>query len=239
MDFLIQFENVSFEYPEKTFGIHDVSFNILAGKKYALCGRNGAGKTTLLRLLMGLETPDTGSIKVENLLLNRKNVKLIRQRIGFVFQNPDSQVFSASVFEDVAFGPRNMGLKEEEVKARVQKALESVDLVEYADRSPYQMSYGQKKRVAIAGILVMDPAIIVLDEPFSNLDYPSRVSLRELLEREVIEKGKTILFASHSRKLIHEWADYVFFLDEGKILYSGETKGLVDIPLVEKYLGPI
>jgi len=239
VDSLIQFKNISFEYPEKTFGLHEISFEILAGKKYAICGKNGAGKTTLLRLLMGLETMQQGSIIVENIEMTRNTIRNIRQKIGFVFQNPDSQVFSANVSEDVAFGPRNMGLSEEEVNLRVKNALESVDLVEYTDRSPYQMSYGQKKRVAIAGILAMDPSIIVLDEPFSNLDYPSRTSLRKLLEKEVINKGKTIIFASHSRRLIHEWADYALFLDGGRLLYSGETKGLVDLPQAEIYLGPI
>ena len=236
---LIEFENITFEYPEKTFGLFDVNFKILSGKKYALCGKNGAGKTTLLRLLMGLETANKGKITVDNIVMDKKTMKIIRQKIGFVFQNPDSQVFSASVYEDVAFGPRNMGLDEDAVNERVANALKSVDLEEYADRSPYQMSHGQKKRVAIAGILAIDPMIIVLDEPFSNLDYPSRKSLQELLEKEVISKGKTIIFASHSRKLIHEWADNALFLDNGKLIYSGDAKGLLGMELAGKYLGPV
>jgi cobalt/nickel transport system ATP-binding protein len=239
VDSLIKFENISFEYPEKTFGLYDINIEILAGKKYAICGRNGAGKTTLLRLLMGLETTKKGKIIVEDLTMNRNTIKEIRQKIGFIFQNPDSQVFAASVFEDVAFGPRNMGLSNKEVDEAVEKALKSVDLLEYKERSPYQMSYGQKKRVAIAGVLAMDPSIIVLDEPFSNLDYPSRTSLQDLLEREVISKNKTILFASHSRKLINDWADFALFLHEGRLLYSGEPNGLVNLPETEKFLGPL
>lgn len=239
MDTLVEFQNVEFEYPEKTFGLYNINFHIEAGKKYAICGKNGAGKTTLLRLLMGLEDIKTGTIKIEGLELTKRNLKEIRQRIGFVFQNPDSQVFSASVYEDVAFGPRNMGLNTEEIDRRVISALENVDLLEYKERSPYQLSFGQKKRVAIAGILAMDPAIIVLDEPFSNLDYPSKSSLKELLETKVIQKGKTIIFASHNRKLIDEWADMALFLDKGEIIYSDIAKGLVNIELADKYLGPL
>ena len=239
MDNLIEFQNVSFEYPEKTFAIEKISFQIMPGKKYAICGKNGAGKTTLLRLLMGLETTQEGSIVIENLIMNRKNIKDIRQKIGFVFQNPDSQVFSASVYEDVAFGPRNMGLENDEIDKRVNEALENVDMLRFKDRSPYQLSFGQKKRIAIAGILAMDPSIIVLDEPFSNLDYPSKKSLKELLETKVIQKGKTIIFASHDRKLIDEWADYALFLDDGKLVYSDTAKGLTGIDIADKYLGPV
>lgn len=239
MDPIIRFVDVCFEYPEKTFEIKDVSFDILSGKKYALCGPNGAGKTTLLRLLLGLEIVKSGKIIVDNITIRRKDLKAIRQKIGFVFQNPDSQVFSASVYEDVAFGPRNMGLSKEEVNNCVNKALESVDLSDYSDKSPYQLSYGQKKRVAIAGILSMDPPIIVLDEPYSNLDYPSKESLRILLDREITNKGKTILFATHSRKLINEWADYVLFLEHGRLVFCGEVKNLESFHLTNKYLGPI
>jgi len=239
LDNLIKFENVTFEYPEKTFTLENISFEIIAGKKYAICGKNGAGKTTLLRLLMGLETPKSGLIEIQNIILNRKTIKEIRTKIGFVFQNPDSQVFAASVYEDVAFGLRNMGKKKEEIDELVQKALENVDMVEYKNRSPYQLSFGQKKRVAIAGVLAMDPAIIILDEPFSNLDYPSKVSLQDLLEKNVVQQGKTVIFASHNRQLIDSWADYALFLDEGKLIYKDNVSGLTAIPQAEKYLGPI
>ncbi|NHJ86738.1 MAG: ABC transporter ATP-binding protein, partial [Asgard group archaeon] len=226
MDTLIKFDKVTFEYPEKTFSLEDISFEIFPGKKYAICGKNGAGKSTLLRLIMGLETPKSGSIIVENLIMNRKTIKEIRTKIGFVFQNPDSQVFSASVYEDVAFGLRNMGRKKEEIDELVQKALVNVDLIDYSERSPYQLSFGQKKRVAIAGVLAMDPAIIILDEPFSNLDYPSKKSLQELLEKNVVQQGKTVIFASHNRQIIDSWADYVLFLDDGKLIYKDSILGL-------------
>ncbi|MHA1224022.1 MAG: energy-coupling factor ABC transporter ATP-binding protein, partial [Candidatus Heimdallarchaeaceae archaeon] len=171
--------------------------------------------------------------------LSAETVKEARKRIGFVFQNPDSQVFSASVFEDVAFGPRNMGLPEEEVIERVEKALTSVDLLEEIHSSPFKLSFGQRKRVAIAGVLAMDPAIIALDEPFANLDYPSRKSIQDLLEKDVLEKGKTLIFTTHSRKLIEEWADDVLFLEKGKKVYSGKPSGLKDLPDTLDLLGPL
>ncbi|NHJ84055.1 MAG: ABC transporter ATP-binding protein [Asgard group archaeon] len=236
---LIKFQNVSFTYPEKTFTLEDLSFTIESGKKYVICGQNGAGKTTLLRLLMGLEIPQSGKIIINNIELNRKTIKEIRKYIGFVFQNPDSQVFSASVYEDVAFGLRNLGVKKEFEKNLVLDALKKVNMVEFQDRSPYKLSYGQKKRVAIAGVLVMEPSIIVLDEPFSNLDYPSKSSLKEILEEQVIKKGKTVIFASHSRHLIDEWADQALFLDGGKLIYNDSAKGLNKFPLAEHYLGPL
>jgi len=218
--------------------LKDISFEIQPGLKYAICGKNGAGKTTLLRLLLGLEKPAKGVITVENIILGNRTIKKIRQTIGFVFQNPDSQVFAASVYEDIAFGLRNMGKKEDEIKTIVTQTLEYVDMVEYVDHSPYQLSFGQKKRIAIAGILAMDPKIIVLDEPFSNLDYPSKKALKEILEKLVRNKKKTIIFATHNRKLIEEWADYALFLDDGRLISFNESQKMAEVPETEELLGP-
>ncbi|NHJ49297.1 MAG: ABC transporter ATP-binding protein [Asgard group archaeon] len=239
MDNLIEFQDVTFEYPEKTFALKNITFTISTGKKYVICGQNGAGKTTLIRLLLGLETPQSGIIKIRDLIMNRKTIKDIRKEIGYVFQNPDSQVFSASVFEDVAFGLRNQGKPKDEIEQLVDQALNYVDMIDYKDRSPYQLSFGQKKRIAIAGVLAMDPSIIVMDEPFSNLDYPSKVKLQEILENNVINRGKTVIFAEHNRKLIHEWGNYALFLDKGQLIYFDDVKGLINLPQTEKYLGPL
>jgi cobalt/nickel transport system ATP-binding protein len=239
LDNLIEFKNVTFEYPEKTFTLKNITFTINAGKKYVICGQNGSGKTTLIRLMLGLETPQEGDIKVKNVVMNRKTLREIRKEIGYVFQNPDSQVFSASVFEDVAFGLRNQGKTKDEIEQLVDQALDYVDMVKYKERSPYQLSFGQKKRIAIAGILAMDPSIIVMDEPFSNLDYPSKIKLQKILENNVINRGKTVIFAEHDRKLIDEWGDFALFLNEGELIYSDDVKGLVKLPESEKYLGPL
>ena len=190
----IEFKDVFFTYPNGNFSLEDISFKIKIGSRFAICGANGAGKTTILKLLLGLLKHQKGQIKVQELVLSDKTIDEIRKRVGFVFQNPDVQVFSASVYEDVAFGPRNLGLNEEEVKERVEKALKAVGMLEYITQSPFQLSFGQRKRIAIAGILAMDPAIIAFDEPFANLDWPTSVSLQELLEQAVLKRGKTIIY---------------------------------------------
>ena len=234
----IRFENVFFNYAQSSFGLKDISFSINKGERVAICGVNGAGKTTLLKLLMGIEFPKRGKIYVQDLELKSNNLKEIRKKVGFVFQNPDSQVFSASVYEDVAFGPRNYGYKEEEVEEMVKKALKAVQLEEQINDSPFRLSFGQRKRVAIAGVLAMDPDILVLDEPFANLDYPSKKHLLEILDKNFTVKGKTIIFATHTRSVIETWSDKVLLLKEGKIAYDGSTKKLNEIEGIIDILGP-
>ena len=235
----IEFKNVSFSYPSSNFTLKDINFRIKIGTKFAICGPNGAGKTTILKLLLGILKPKEGQIKVQELILNDKTVDEVRKRVGFVFQNPEVQVFSASVYEDVAFGPRNLGLSEKEVKERVEKALQEVNMLEYADESPFQLSFGQRKRIAIAGILAMDPVIIVFDEPFANLDWPTSVSLQKLLEESVIKRNKTIIFTSHSRFLVQTWSDELLLLNRGKMEFCGTPTELKSNQLADSLLGPI
>ena len=234
----IRFENVFFNYAQSSFGLKDISFSINIGERVAICGVNGAGKTTLLKLLMGIEFPKRGKIYVQDLELKSNNLKEIRKKVGFVFQNPDSQVFSASVYEDVAFGPRNYGYKEEEVEEMVKKALKAVQLEEQINDSPFRLSFGQRKRVAIAGVLAMDPDILVLDEPFANLDYPSKKHLLEILKENFTSQGKTIIFATHTRSVIEKWSDIVVLLKDGKIAFKGPTRELYKIEGIEDILGP-
>lgn len=234
----IRFENVFFNYAQSSFGLKNISFSINKGQRVAICGVNGAGKTTLLKLLMGIEFPKRGKIYVQDLELKSNNLKEIRKKVGFVFQNPDSQVFSASVYEDVAFGPRNYGYKEEEVEERVKKALKAVQLEEQINDSPFRLSFGQRKRVAIAGVLAMNPDILVLDEPFANLDYPSKRHLLGILEKNFTVKGKTIIFTTHTRSVIKAWSDKVLLLKEGTIAYNGPTKKLDEVEGVIDILGP-
>jgi len=235
----IEFKEVYFSYPRSKFTLENINFKIKIGSKFAICGPNGAGKTTILKLLLGLLKPNKGQIKVQELTLNEKTVDEARKRVGFVFQNPDVQVFSASVYEDVAFGPRNLGLDEKEVRERVEKALEDVGMLENIDESPFQLSFGQRKRVAIAGILAMDPAIIVFDEPFANLDWPTSITLQKLLEDSVLKRGKTIIFASHSRYLVQSWSDEILLLNKGKIEFYGKTEELKKYSKANEILGPM
>lgn len=234
----IEFENVYFKYPHSNFSLENISFSIKRGEKVALCGINGAGKTTLLKLLMGIELPKQGKILVQDLEVKQDNLKAIRKKIGFVFQNPDAQVFSASVYEDVAFGPRNYGVNEEKVKDIVINALKAVELEEQIYSSPFRLSFGQRKRVAIAGVLAMDPEILILDEPFANLDYPSKKKLLEILEANFIQKGKTIIFSTHTRSVIESWSNKVLLLENGKLTFDGPTEKLKEIEYIEEVLGP-
>ena len=187
-----------------------------------LVGPNGAGKTTFLLLLNGILKPTSGQICVEDHPLDYKQASLaeLRRRVGFVFQDPNDQLFAATVRQDVAFGPLNMGLSIKEVETRVSEALECVEMTEYADRPPHFLSMGQMKRVAIAGVLSMRPDIIVMDEPTSLLDNKMAEQIMSLLSKSNSE-GKTIITSTHDVDAALEWADLVLVLKSGTLLAQG------------------
>lgn len=192
-----------------------------------MLGPNGAGKSTLVQHLNGLFLPQEGSVRIMGETLGKSNARKIRTRVGVVFQNPDDQVFSSTVWEDVCFGPANMGLKAEDIIERSAQALRAVGMLEWKDKAPYHLSYGQKKRVAVAGVLAMQPDIIVLDEPMAYLDPKGKDDLASLLT--VLHKlGKTILVTTHDVDFAAEWADRVLLLKEGRLLASGGPELLVD-----------
>lgn len=213
--------------------LRGVTFDVHAGTKVALMGPNGAGKSTLISLLNGLETTDSGEVRLFGETVTRGNADRLRRRVGVVYQDPDDQLFSTTVEEDVAFGPRNLGLSEEEVEDRVETALRSVGMNEYRRRSPFELSYGQKRRVAIAGVLAMQPELIVLDEPMSFLDPRGRDELQALLE-SMHRKGLTTMVATHDVDFAAEWADRVILLKDGKLLASGTAELLFDDELLER-----
>ena len=167
-------KDLNFSY-NSNFNLKDLSLSIEDKSIYALTGNNGSGKTTLLRLIVGLLKPKSGTIKIFGDPLTRKRNQLwrIRQKIGFLFKNPDDQLFAPSIEEDVGFGAKNLKLDQEEVKRRVEWALEAVGLLDYKNHSPFNLSWGQKKRAALAGLLVLKPKLLILDEPFANLDFKS------------------------------------------------------------------
>ena len=206
---------------------------------YALTGNNGSGKTTLLRLLVGLLKPKSGTIKIFNEILTRKKKQLwqIRQKIGFLFQNPDDQLFAPSIEEDVGFGARNLKLDQEEVKRRVEWALKAVGLLDYKRFSPFNLSWGQKKRAALAGLIVMKPKLLILDEPFANLDFKSIYNHLKILERLRKEEQMTILFTSHNLFFVENWADKMFILNNGKGIYEGNPIEGLNHPEVKKLMG--
>ena len=229
---------MNFEY-NSNFSVNDLSLTIEENSIYALTGNNGSGKTTLLRLLVGLLKPKSGIIKIFNEILTRDKNQLwkLRQRIGFLFQNPDDQLFAPTIEEDVGFGARNLGLEEDEVKERVEWALEAVNLTEYRKFSPYDLSWGQKKRAALAGLLVMKPKLLILDEPFANLDFRSIYNHLKILETLRKEEKMSILFTTHNLFFIEHWADRVLVLNDGKAVFEGNIEEGLNNPKIKKLLG--
>jgi len=226
----IEVREVTFHYGSRQ-ALNGLSFNISQGAKVALMGPNGAGKSTLIALLNGLEQPSSGEVAIFGKQISSSNAHLLRQRVGVVYQDPDDQIFSPTVGEDIAFGPRNLGLDELTVQERVAEALHAVGLDGLDNRSPFELSYGQKRRVAIAGVLAMKPDVIVLDEPMAFLDPKSRDQLQLLLEK-MHEEGLTIIVATHDVDFAAEWATDVLMLKEGKLLASGTPELLFDAELL-------
>lgn len=210
----IEFKDVAFRYPNGVEALHEVSFKVTHGEKVALLGKNGAGKSTLLQLCDGLLMPSSGSIDVGGITLTKKTLPHIRRSVGIVFQNPDDQLFMPTVEEDVAFGPLNMKLPREDVDARVRSSLEAVGCLDLAKRSPMQLSGGQKRRVAIASVLAMQPSVLVLDEPTSNLDWDAR----EAVVRMIRSFDHTCLIASHDLALIKNICTRAIVIFDGRIL---------------------
>ena len=217
----LELSHVFFRYDE--FRMEDVSLNLHIGEQKAIVGLNGSGKTTLFKLILGLLEPESGEIFVFDRKVTRDNLWEIRQNIGFLFQNPDDQLFAPTVWEDVAFGPRNLGLSEEEVSERVDWALERVGMSKYINRPVNQMSHGQSKRVALAGIIAMRPSILILDEPFTGLDFKMVQAMTEIIQK-LRQEGITILYTTHNRFFIENWSDSVAVVENGRIIYDGPTK---------------
>ena len=226
---------MNFSY-NSSFSIKDLSFNIENNTIFALVGNNGSGKTTLLRLLVALLKQDSGKINIfgEELTRNKKQLWKIRKQIGFLFQNPDDQLFAPTIQEDVSFGARNLKLDEEEVNRRVEWALKAVDLLDYRNYSPFNLSWGQKKRASLAGLLVMKPKLLILDEPFANLDFRSICNHLKIIEKLRKEEKMTILFTSHNLFFVQNWAKKMLVLDKGKSIFNGNCiEGLNDAKIKE------
>lgn len=220
---VLQVRDLHFSYPDGHAALHGVSFKLCEGDKAALVGPNGAGKSTLMLHLNGI-LEGRGDIVVSGLGLTRGTLPQIRSMVGLVFQNPDDQLFSPTVFEDVAFGPLHMGLPEAEVRARVDAALEAVRMTAYRDRLSHHLSVGEKKRIAIATVLSMNPGILVLDEPSAGLDPRARRTLINLLRELPI----TMLVSTHDMKLVQELFPRTIVMDEGRVVADGLTMEILD-----------
>jgi cobalt/nickel transport system ATP-binding protein len=218
--------DLHFIYPDGTVALRGASLAVAAGEKVALVGPNGAGKSTLMLHLNGL-LGESGNgqvpVTVAGLPVTRQNLPQVRARVGIVFQNPDDQLFSPTVFDDVAFGPLHMGLPEAEVRARVARALAQVGMGDASGRLPHHLSLGQKKRVSIATVLSMEPEILVLDEPSAGLDPRARRALITLLR----DLPQTMLVSSHDLQLVRELLPRTVIMDEGVIVADGPTAELL------------
>ena len=219
---VLQIEDLNFFYPDGHQALQDIHLSLKAGEKVALVGPNGAGKSTLMLHLNGI-LAGTGRITVGGMALVKENFPAIRAMVGLVFQNPDDQLFSATVFEDVAFGPLHMGLAEEEVRTRVSSALKQVRMEGYKDRLSHHLSMGEKKRIAIATVLCMQPHVLVLDEPTSGLDPRARRTLIHLLR----DLPVSMLVSTHDMALVNELFERMIIMDEGRIVADGKTQVLM------------
>lgn len=215
-DNIIEIENLSYSYPDGNRALSDINLEVEHGEALGIIGANGAGKSTLLLHLNGI-LQGSGKIKIAGQELTEKNINFIRRIVGLVFQDPDSQLFMPTVFEDVGFGPTNMGMKKQEVAASVRSALEEVDMLPLIARSSHHLSVGEKKRISIATVLSMNPQVLVMDEPSSNLDPKHRREMIKLLNK--LEMTKVI--ASHDLELIAQTCSRVVLMENGKIISGG------------------
>jgi cobalt/nickel transport system ATP-binding protein len=215
--------NLCFTYPDGLEALKGITFHVAQGEKVALVGPNGAGKSTLMLHLNGLLTGQ-GEVRVAGLPIRKENLPTIRAKVGMVFQNPDDQLFSPTVFDDVAFGPLHMGYPEAEVRQRVVRALAQVGMADFGPRLSHHLSIGQKKRVAIATVLAMEPEILVLDEPSAGLDPRGRRQLINLLH----ELRLTMLVSTHDMLLVEELFPRMLMMDEGRVVADGETAVLLN-----------
>lgn len=228
----IEVHNLSFHYPDGHAALNQVNLIISPGEKAALVGPNGAGKSTLLLHLNGILQGE-GEVRVCGLdLSDRKNLPKVRGMVGLVFQNPDDQLFSPTVYDDVAFGPLYQGLPLDEVERRVQMALQAVHMEAYARRVSHHLSVGEKKRIAIATVLSMQPEVLVLDEPTAGLDPRARRNLIHLLA----ELNMTMLISTHDMHLVQELFPRMIIMDQGRIIADGKTEHLLqDVALLEAH----
>jgi cobalt/nickel transport system ATP-binding protein len=227
---ILSARDLTFSYGDVT-GLDKLSLDVSEGRRLAIVGANGAGKTTLLLHLNGTNRPLSGAVLLrgEPVVYDRAGLTALRTAVGLVFQNPDDQLFAGSVYQDVSFGPLNIGLTEDVTRGRVEEALEALEITHLRERPTHMLSYGQKKRAAIAGAVAMRPDVLILDEPMAGLDPSGAWHLMGLLTR-LHEAGTTLVVATHDMSLAYEWADEVAVLRDGRIVAHGEPPEVMHDP---------
>ena len=225
MSTILEAKDLRYNYPDGTEAIRGINFKVEEGQMISILGPNGAGKSTFFLHFNGIIEPTSGEIIIDGKKLeyDKKSLLEARTKVGIVFQNPDDQLFAPTVFEDVAFGPMNMGLPEDEVKSRVEESLKVVGMAGYSQKAPHHLSGGQKKRVAIAGILAMKPRVMVLDEPTSGLDPNGASDIMQLLY-DLNAEGMTIIVSTHDVDLVPMYSDNINVLRLGQILKQGNCR---------------
>ncbi|MEH1947138.1 MAG: ABC transporter ATP-binding protein [Nostoc sp.] len=225
-EYLLEFEQVYYTYSGvQESALNGLTLKIPSGKRCALIGQNGCGKTTLFLLANGLYKPDSGVVRWrgEALSYNRNYLGNLRQKVGLVFQDPEQQLVASTVEEDISYGLCNLGLPEPEIKDRVEQALVEFELTALAERPVHHLSLGQKKRVSIADVMVLQPELLVLDEPTAYLDIKHTRNLIATMKK-IHEDGTTLLMATHDLDLVYRWADWVFVMDKGRLMLEGKPQ---------------
>jgi cobalt/nickel transport system ATP-binding protein len=219
---IVSVKDVKFSYPAGVAALHGISLEVKQGERVAILGPNGSGKSTLILLIAGLLTPKSGEITVFGQKTTSKDFQKFRSRIGIVFQDPDDQLFTPSVIEDIEYGPKNLKLPEEDIRARSAHVLDKMGIEHLRDRPPHRLSFGEKKKVSLATALVLKPELLILDEPTANLDLVSRRGLIETLN-ELSRAGTTIIVSTHDAEAIPELADRIVVISRGEKLCEGKT----------------
>lgn len=223
-DIAIEMSGVKYVYPDGYTALENVNLQIMRGERVAILGPNGAGKSTLLMLASGLFTSSIGRVNVLGITVNKNNLYRVRMRVGLVFQDPDDQLFCPTLWDDVTFGPLNMGLSEGEVAKRARNAIKAVGLEGLEEKPPHHLSVGEKKKATIATVLAMEPEILIFDEPTANLDPKSRIELAKLVDDLYKERKITLITTTHDVDFVPLIADRVYVLNKGRIVEEGSVR---------------
>lgn len=223
----IEVLSLDYAYHDGKTALKDISISVEKGDVVAVMGPNGAGKTTLLKHFNALLLPSAGRVLIQGTEVTKKSARDVRKRVGFLFQNPDDQVFSPTVLEDVMFGPVNMGYSQPEAEEMARNSLKSLGIEELSERHPAHLSYGQKKKVALAGVIVMEPEILVMDEPLAGLDYSGSRELKGIIRGLNREKDMTVVFSTHLTERAAELSNRSVILNSGSLLAEGDTRELL------------
>jgi len=227
---IIETRDLCHTYKNNIDALKNISFIAPRNTRIAIIGPNGAGKSTLFKHFNGVLKPTSGKVLIRGEPITKENIREVRRTIGLVFQNPDDQIFSPTVEQDVAFGPANMGLDDETVKHRVSESLRIVGLSDYRTRVPHHLSGGEKKRVAIAGIIAMEPQVLVLDEPTAGLDPQGVREIIRFIHDFTVKYGMTVIFSTHDISLVAELAEYIYVMNNGSFVAKGTVAEIFSQP---------